>query len=162
MYSTIDWSARSSVQTGVKMLSVIVVGVLAFSLAGCGRNESDSSRVGIEANENMVSQELAGIGETDSESLPKNKVAESGQSELESSMAEQDTAEPESSAVAELETEPAADGSNALVVYFSWLGNTENVANAIVNQTGADVFEIVPVRPLHRSAPAEGAVCQIQ
>ena len=37
-----------------------------------------------------------------------------------------------------------AGGSNALVVYFSWSGNTENVANAIVNQTGADVFEIVP------------------
>ena len=38
----------------------------------------------------------------------------------------------------------AADGSNALVVYFSWSGNTENVASAIAEQTGADVFEIVP------------------
>ena len=60
-------------------------------------------------------------------------------------MAEQDTAKPESSATTGSETEPdAADGSNALVVYFSWSGNTENVANAIAEQTGADVFEIVP------------------
>ena len=31
-----------------------------------------------------------------------------------------------------------------LVVYFSYSGNTEGVANEIVAQTGADVFEIVP------------------
>ena len=37
--------------------------------------------------------------------------------------------------------------SKALVVYFSWSGNTEKVANAIVEQTGADVFEIVPATP---------------
>ncbi|MCI9142038.1 MAG: hypothetical protein HFH87_05360 [Lachnospiraceae bacterium] len=40
--------------------------------------------------------------------------------------------------------EPGADSSSALVVYFSWSGNTENVANAIAAQTGADIFEIVP------------------
>lgn len=45
----------------------------------------------------------------------------------------------------EPETEAAtASGGKALVVYFSWSGNTENVANAIADQTGADVFEIVP------------------
>lgn len=31
-----------------------------------------------------------------------------------------------------------------LVVYFSWSGNTEGVANEIAAQTGADVFKIVP------------------
>lgn len=45
----------------------------------------------------------------------------------------------------EPETEAAtASGGKAQVVYFSWSGNTENVANAIADQTGADVFEIVP------------------
>ena len=38
-------------------------------------------------------------------------------------------------------------GSNALVVYFSWSGNTESVANEIQAQTGADMFEIVPAEP---------------
>lgn len=77
-----------------KILSVIMVGILAFALAGCGGNKTESS-----------------------------------------------------SAV-ESETQPAAGkGGKALVVYFSWSGNTENVANAIAAQTGADIFEIVPEEP---------------
>lgn len=32
----------------------------------------------------------------------------------------------------------------SLVVYFSWSGNTENVAQEIQQQTKADIFEIVP------------------
>lgn len=41
----------------------------------------------------------------------------------------------------------AAAGSRALVVYFSWSGNTEAVANEIAAQTGADIFEITPETP---------------
>lgn len=37
--------------------------------------------------------------------------------------------------------------SNPLIVYFSWSGNTESVANEIANQTGADIFEIIPTEP---------------
>lgn len=77
-----------------KILSVIMVGILAFALAGCGGNKTESS------------------------------------------------------SAAESETQPAAGkGGKALVVYFSWSGNTENVANAIAAQTGADIFEIVPEEP---------------
>ena len=39
------------------------------------------------------------------------------------------------------------DGKKALVVYFSWSGNTERVAEEIQRQTGADLFEIVPEAP---------------
>ena len=128
-----------------KMLSVIMVGILILSLTGCGGNNADSDRDSAAANENTVSQETAGAGENVSEPVLENEVDESGHTESESSMAEQDIAEPESSAETGLEPEPdAADGSNALVVYFSWSGNTENVASAIAEQTGADVFEIVP------------------
>lgn len=109
-----------------KMLLVIVVGILVLSLAGCGRSEADSSRDGAAANENTVSQE------------PENSMTEQD-------TVEQNIADPESGVSAESETEPdGAGGSNALVVYFSWSGNTENVANAIAEQTAADVFEIVP------------------
>ena len=45
------------------------------------------------------------------------------------------------------ESEPAETGSDALVVYFSWSGNTETVAKSIQSQTGADLFELVPVTP---------------
>ncbi len=43
--------------------------------------------------------------------------------------------------------QPEGEGSQALVVYFSWSGNTENVANSIAAQTGADMFRIVPSEP---------------
>ncbi len=88
-----------------KMLSVIMVGILALLLAGCGRKETDSGR----------------------------KEADSGRKETDRSRKETDN-----------DKSSFADGSKALVVYFSWSGNTENVANAIAEQMGADVFEIVP------------------
>ena len=42
---------------------------------------------------------------------------------------------------------PAEIDSKSLVVYFSWSGNTENVAEAIQSQTDSDIFEIVPATP---------------
>ncbi len=38
-------------------------------------------------------------------------------------------------------------GTKSLVVYFSWSGNTENVAKSIQSQTDSDIFEIVPATP---------------
>lgn len=43
--------------------------------------------------------------------------------------------------------EPTENGAKSLVVYFSWSGNTENVAKSIQSQTGSDIFEIVPKTP---------------
>lgn len=34
--------------------------------------------------------------------------------------------------------------SKSLVVYFSWSGNTQNIAKEIQKQTNSDIFEIVP------------------
>lgn len=42
---------------------------------------------------------------------------------------------------------PTETGTKSLVVYFSWSGNTENVAKSIQTQTAADIFEIVPETP---------------
>ena len=52
-------------------------------------------------------------------------------------------------------TESKADSSEesvetkgrSLVVYFSWSGNTKRVAQSIQQQTGSDIFEIVPKTP---------------
>lgn len=37
--------------------------------------------------------------------------------------------------------------SNVLVAYFSWSGNTQEMASYIAQQTGADLYEIVPETP---------------
>ena len=41
----------------------------------------------------------------------------------------------------------AEEASRSLVVYFSWSGNTEALANEIQTQTGADIFELIPAEP---------------
>lgn len=52
-----------------------------------------------------------------------------------------------SSAPTAPESAPGETGSKSLVVYFSWSGNTQNVAQAIQTQTDSDIFEIVPETP---------------
>lgn len=41
-------------------------------------------------------------------------------------------------------TEGTGAGSKSLVVYFSWSGNTEFVADEVAKEAGADVFRVVP------------------
>ena len=62
----------------------------------------------------------------------------------------EDTKEPAAEAAESVsgEENPSdGEGKKALVVYFSWSGNTEKVANSIADQTGADIFRIVPAEP---------------
>ena len=42
------------------------------------------------------------------------------------------------------ETPAAGDSSSVLIAYFSWSGNTEQVAQIIQQETGGDLFEIAP------------------
>ena len=42
---------------------------------------------------------------------------------------------------------PAEDSSSVLITYFSWSGNTEQVAQIIQQETGGDLFEIAPATP---------------
>ena len=58
------------------------------------------------------------------------------------------SAESEPASGSEAPSETAAQTEEvSLVVYFSWSGNTESVANEIQAQTGADLFEIIPAEP---------------
>ena len=45
------------------------------------------------------------------------------------------------------ETPTAEDSSSVLIAYFSWSGNTEQVAQIIQQETGGDLFEITPATP---------------
>ncbi len=101
-----------------KIVSLMLSAVLIFSLAACGTQGSQNSS----PNENEVTE-----------------------SSVDSSESGTDTSE-EISAEAATE-EPTEGTSGILVAYFSWSGNTEQMAQMIQEETGADLFEIEPATP---------------
>lgn len=52
-----------------------------------------------------------------------------------------------SSEVLEESAEPTEEAGGTLVAYFSWSGNTEQMAQMIGAETGGDLFEIEPATP---------------
>lgn len=100
-----------------KMLSVMIAGTVVFSLAACSGGTESESTGSDQAEEN-----------TDAQETTENAAA----------VQEENTEE---------SAESTGEESSALIVYFSWSGNTEAVAQEIQNQTGADLFEIVPAEP---------------
>lgn len=71
-------------------------------------------------------------------------AAETGQSASDSAGDAVSAAESESDGSGE---SLGTSGSNVLVAYFSWSGNTQEMAFYIAQQTGADLYEIVPETP---------------
>ena len=85
----------------------------------------------------MMIFSLAACGQaapSSSESTPSNESATRSEA-------------PESQATKTSEAETSSDDGKTLVVYFSWSGNTEEMANHIAEQTGADLWEIEPSNP---------------
>ena len=100
-----------------KIFSAVLAGTAAFCLAACS-------------------------GGTESEPEASDQTEVNADSQV---------AEEPADAVTEENTGDGAGSSEedggALIVYFSWSGNTEAVAQEIQSQTGADLFEIVPAEP---------------
>ena len=93
---------------------------------------------------------LAACGNSNQENSPEPPASVSGSTTEETSAptdtetpAEEPTEEP-SEEPAERETPTAEDSSSVLIAYFSWSGNTEQVAQIIQQETGGDLFEIAP------------------
>ena len=69
-----------------------------------------------------------------------------------SSSTPQQSSTPDSTSIEESNNQndsstPTEAGPKSLVVYFSWSGNTENVARSVQTQADADIFELVPATP---------------
>ena len=97
-----------------KTLGLMMAAIMVFALAACGQTPAQNS-------DNQASFDSA----------------------VSSEAPETEPSETETPTSAEGEQTESADGKT-LVVYFSWSGNTENVANSIKDQIGSDIFEIVP------------------
>ena len=108
-----------------KMFSIVLTLMMVFSLVACGNGGTEESS----APEEISGSESSAVPEENTPSSESIVSAESASQVEESSQPETET------------------GAASLVVYFSWSGNTESVANEIQAQTGADIFEIVPAEP---------------
>ena len=88
---------------------------------------------------------LAACGSSNQGNTPEPPASVSG-STAEETPTEEPAEEP-SEEPAESETSTTGDSSSVLITYFSWSGNTEQVAQIIQQETGGDLFEIAPATP---------------
>lgn len=109
-----------------RILPVIIILILTFSLAACGSSNTQS--------------------EEPSASPQPEANALSGREESENETAEPETAEPET-AESENMTDLTFDSGKVLIAYFSKTGNTETIASMIAEQTGGELFKVETVVP---------------
>ena len=120
-----------------KILSLVIIGIMAFSLTACGSRTED----------NTTRQEASDRQEI-SEKETDPVVAQGAESSERTEKEEMDT-----------DSDNKAEGTSILVAYFSLAGeqygvgvieegNTAIIAKMIAEQTGADVFEIEAVNGL--------------
>ena len=108
-----------------KLLTFIVSSALALSLAACSSQSTVTESAAAAETTEEISAETEAVTET---------VAETETSA--DTNASEETAAPEE----------ASEGG-VLAAYFSWSGNTEQMAQMIAEETGADLFEIAPAAP---------------
>lgn len=110
-----------------KLLSFLLIMTLVFSLAACSNRTTSSDE--------SSSSELPS---TSSETPTQSSAAPS-----ENPVESQESNRAETPAGSEVPTEVG----NTLIAYFSWSGNTEQMAQMIQAETGGDLFEIEPATP---------------
>ncbi len=107
-----------------KWTSLLLALAMTLSLAACGDSGTQEN----------TSEPPASVSGSTGEETPAPTGTETP--------AEEPSEEP-----AESETSTTGDSSSVLIAYFSWSGNTEQVAQIIQQETGGDLFEIAPATP---------------
>lgn len=101
-----------------KLIGIILMAVMLISLTACGSSSADKTNTtGNAASKETAGKETAGLSDTP---------------------ADVQTTAPE---------EPGGEKSRILIAYFSWSGNTEQLAGMIEEKTGGDLFKIEPQTP---------------
>lgn len=126
------------------LLSILMICTLLFSLTACTGSTENVSQT--KAPDDVIltsSEEMADEKEAE---IP-DSVSEVSEASEETPLEESTEAPAETATEDDSEEAAAETTSKSLVVYFSWSGNTENVAKSIQAQTNSDLFEIVPKTP---------------
>ena len=100
-----------------RILGMLLACTMVFALAGCSNGSTTTSQSGETGSVVIETPSQTEEGGTES-TAQTNEIGETGSEE-----------------------------GGVLVAYFSWSGNTETVADLIAQQTGGDLFEIVPATP---------------
>lgn len=108
-----------------KWTSLLLALAMALSLAACGNSGTQEN----------TSEPPASVSGSITEETPAPTDTE---------MPGEEPVEEPSEEPAGSETPTAEDSSSVLIAYFSWSGNTEQVAQIIQQETGGDLFEIAP------------------
>ncbi len=115
-----------------KLLPILLSAALVFSLAACGSGTAPSG----EADDTTPTASSAPAASAPVEPSSPAPEATSGQSSEAPTAPSETPDEP---------TQP--ETGHTLIAYFSWSGNTEQVAQLIQQATGGDLFEIAPATP---------------
>lgn len=111
-----------------KLLTFLLSTAMVFSLAACGGENASNG--------------------TGGDTMPPTSSAPESSAPLETPVET-----PEETPEATPDTSEPSDGSTqtetggTLIAYFSWSGNTEQVAQIIAEETGGELFEIAPATP---------------
>ena len=111
-----------------KWTSLLLALAMTLSLAACGNSGTQEN----------TSEPSASVSGSTTEETPVPTDTETPAEEPTEAPAEE---------TAESETSTTGDSSSVLIAYFSWSGNTEQVAQIIQQETGGDLFEIAPATP---------------
>lgn len=114
-----------------KFVCVMLSVIMTLSLAACGQTGGPSSESS--SSEETAAEETASSEETSAEEAAGSSGSETSSEEAGSGSAQ--------------ETAGGAEGGRVLVAYFSWSGNTREMASYIAQQTGGDLLEIQPAVP---------------
>lgn len=116
-----------------KLISMMLLAVLiCVGLTACGSNGTENSRQQENSSVNNKMEENRQDTETEAEDTESSS---------------EETEEEEQAAEEQVTEETASDQSGTLVVYFSCTGTTKGLAEAVVEELNADLYEIVPEEP---------------
>lgn len=117
-----------------KILGFMMAAIMTFSLAACGQTPAGST-----PNASSESERSSNSAESQAPTASESEASSSVQSE----------------------TPETADGST-LVVYFSWSGNTEEMASYIAGRVDGDLYEITPETPYPEDYNEAGDVAKAE
>lgn len=122
---------------------MILMATATFTFTACSSDDNDDSGI-VEVPTNPSNPD--GSGSTDNPSGSGSTDNPSGSGSTDNPSGSGSTDNPSGSGSTDTPDTPSSK-SKILVTYFSWGGNTRNVANRIVELTGATMYEIQPATP---------------